>query len=83
MTIAIEQIRQMTVGQRIQMAEDIWNTLVDEDAELPLRNSQISELETRRAKMMADPSIGIPWTKAKALLLAEDPNAIPPSCAKG
>ncbi len=83
MDFALEQIRQMPVRQRIQLAGDIWDTLVVEDADFPLRSDQLTELETRRAAMLADPSIGIPWTEAKALLQTGSPNAIRPSCAKG
>ena len=70
MTIALEQIRQMSLGQRIQLVEDIWDTMVAEDADFPLSSDQLTELDSRRAEMMADPSIGIPWAEAKARLLA-------------
>lgn len=70
MTIALEQIRQMPVGQRIQLVEDIWDTMVAEDVDLPLSSEQLSELDKRRAEMIADPSIGIPWSEARARLLA-------------
>lgn len=70
MSIAIEQIRQMPVGQRIQLVEDIWDTMVAEDADFPLNSSQLAELDKRRAEMVANPSIGIPWAEAKARLLA-------------
>lgn len=69
MTIALEQIRQMPVSQRIQLVEDIWDTMVAEDADFPLSSGQLSELDKRRAEMIADPSIGIPWSEAKARLL--------------
>ena len=70
MTIALEQIRQMPVSQRIQLVEDIWDTMVADDADFPLSSEQLSELDKRRAEMIADPSIGIPWNEAKARLLA-------------
>ena len=70
MTIALEQIRQMPLGQRIQLVEDIWDTMVAEDADFPLSSDQLTELDSRRAEMMADPSMGIPWAEAKARLLA-------------
>ena len=70
MTIALEQIRQMPVSQRIQLVEDIWDTMVADDADFPLSSEQLSELDKRRAEMIADPSIGIPWNVAKARLLA-------------
>lgn len=69
MTIALDQIRQLPVGQRIQLVEDIWDT-INEDAEISLSSGQLAELDKRRAEMMADPTIGIPWAEAKARLLA-------------
>lgn len=70
MTIAIEQIRQMPVGQRIQLVEDIWDTMVAEDVDFPMSSAQLAGLDERRAALIADPSIGIPWAEAKAHLLA-------------
>ncbi len=70
MTIALEQIRQMPVVQRIQLVEDIWDTMVAEDVDFPMSSAQLAELDARRAAMLADPSIGIPWAEAKARLLA-------------
>ncbi|MBB5032590.1 addiction module protein [Prosthecobacter vanneervenii] len=70
MTIALEQIRQMPVVQRIQLVEDIWDSMVAEDVDFPLSSAQLAELDERRAAMAADSSIGIPWAEAKARLLA-------------
>jgi putative addiction module component (TIGR02574 family) len=69
MVIALEDIRQMPIGQRIQLVEDIWDTMVAENAEFPLSTAQLGELDCRRKEMLADPSIGIPWTEAKGRLL--------------
>ncbi len=69
MNIALEQIRQMPVVQRIQLVEDIWDTMVAEDVDFPMSSAQLAELDARRAAMVADPSIGIPWEEAKARLL--------------
>jgi len=71
MTIALEQIRQMPVVQRIQLVEDIWDTMVAEEVDFPMSSAQLTELDARRAAMLADPSIGIPWAEAKTRLLAE------------
>ncbi|MDB6005558.1 MAG: hypothetical protein JWR15_2545 [Prosthecobacter sp.] len=70
MTIALEQIKQMPVVQRIQLVEDIWDSMVAEDVDFPMSSAQLAGLEARRAAMVADPSIGIPWGVAKARLLA-------------
>lgn len=70
MVIALEDIRQMPLGQRIQLVEDIWDTMVAENADFPLSGAQLEELDQRRKDMLADPSAGIPWAEAKARLLA-------------
>lgn len=64
----IDEIRRLSVGQRVQLVEDIWDTLSEEDAELPLSDAQMAELDARREQLLADPSIGIPWEAAKARL---------------
>jgi putative addiction module component (TIGR02574 family) len=70
MSITLEDVRQMPLGQRIQFIEDAWDTVAAEGADLPLTPQQEDELDRRRADMMANPSSGIPWKEAKARLLA-------------
>ena len=47
MTIALEQIRQMPVVQRIQLVEDIWDSMVAEDVDFPLSSAQLTELDAQ------------------------------------
>ena len=72
MTIVLDQIRQMPVAERIQLVEDIWDTVAMENADVSLSDLQMEELERRRSEMLANPSVGIPWTEAKKRLFASD-----------
>lgn len=71
MVIALEDIRQLPLGQRIQLVEDIWDTVVAEDADFPLSGAQMDELDRRREELQANPASAIPWSEAKARLLAK------------
>tara|TARA_R110002049_G_scaffold46245_1_gene134692 strand:- start:428 stop:646 length:219 start_codon:yes stop_codon:yes gene_type:complete len=72
MSIALDQIRQLPVGQRIQLVEDIWNTLVDEDTSFDLSREQLEELDQRHAELLKDPISAIPWSEARRQLMAGD-----------
>lgn len=49
----------LTPEERIQLAEDLWDSL--EPAAVPLTDAQRAELERRRALHEADPARGRPW----------------------
>lgn len=72
MSIVLDQIRQLPVGQRIQLVEDIWDTLVGDAANISLSNEQVEELGQRRRALLKDPSSAIPWADARRELMGED-----------
>ncbi len=49
----------LTPEERIQLAEDLWDSL--EPTQVPLTPAQTAELTRRRALHEADPSRGKPW----------------------
>ncbi len=53
------------------MVEDIWDTLASEGAEIDLSEEQLAELESRRADMLRDPSVGISWEAARERLFGK------------
>lgn len=57
--------RDLPIAERIQLVEDIWNSIAQEantrpDA-LPLTEAQRAELDRRIADADAHPEEGIPW----------------------
>ena len=52
----------LTPAERIQLAEDLWDSLPAEA--LPLTPAQTSELQRRREALRTDPSPGQDWQEA-------------------
>lgn len=65
----LEEIRKLPVEERLQLVEDIWDTIVDEPDELPLTPSQAEELDRRLEAHRANPDAGEPWQVVRARIL--------------
>jgi putative addiction module component (TIGR02574 family) len=61
--------RNLPISERIQLVEDIWDSIADETSGgLPLSPEQRAELHRRRAEHEDDPSSGVPWEQIRAEL---------------
>ncbi|MGB3633165.1 MAG: addiction module protein [Rubrobacteraceae bacterium] len=58
----------MSVPERIQLAEDLWDSIAAEPEALPLTNSQKTEIERRLAEHDRDPESAITWDETRARL---------------
>lgn len=67
-TISLADILQLSVPERIQLVQDIWDSIAAEPEELPLTDAQRKELDRRLDDLEADPSAGVPWQDVKARL---------------
>ena len=54
-------LSKLSVAERIQLAEDLWDSVAAETGELPLTEAQQVELERRIADFERDPAAGEPW----------------------
>ena len=54
-------ISKLTVAERVQLAEDLWNSVAADTGELPLTAAQTDELDRRLAELVSDPGSGDPW----------------------
>ncbi len=59
-------LSKLTVAERIQLAEDLWDSVAAETGELPLTEAQKAELERRLADFERDPAAGEPWEVVRA-----------------
>jgi putative addiction module component (TIGR02574 family) len=55
------EISQLTIAERIQLAEDLWNSILDQPEELPLTNAQKQELDRRLERYQQDPTADSNW----------------------
>lgn len=64
----MDRIRRLSVAERVQLAQDIWDTLEPTAEDLPLTEEQKEILDRRLAEHEADPASAIPWESVKARL---------------
>ena len=51
----------LSLAERIQLAEDLWDSVAAETGELPLSAAQTAELDSRLAELARYPSAGESW----------------------
>jgi putative addiction module component (TIGR02574 family) len=61
MTISMDDIRKLSVSERIQLVEDIWDTIASSREEVALTDRQRQELDRRLDEHAKDPSAGRSW----------------------
>jgi putative addiction module component (TIGR02574 family) len=61
-------IDQLSVAQRLLLVEEIWDSIADEEADVPLTDAQRLDLQRRVAAYEANPKAGSTWEEVKARL---------------
>jgi putative addiction module component (TIGR02574 family) len=69
MTNAFPELLKLSVAERIQLVEDIWDSIAAEPNAVPLSDELREELDHRLADQAANPGVGKPWSEVKARLL--------------
>lgn len=62
------EISQLSVAERIQLAEDLWDSILEQQDELSLTNAQKLELDCRLERYQQDPTTGSTWEEVKQRL---------------
>ena len=64
--------RHLSVSERLQLVEDIWDSIAEEARErpdvLPLSEAQRAEVRRRQEEHRRDPGSAIPWDEVRAEL---------------
>ena len=68
MTTLRDQIRRMSVDERLQLIEEIWETISEDPEGLVLSDGEKRELDRRLALLDADPGRTKPWEQIRAEL---------------
>jgi putative addiction module component (TIGR02574 family) len=70
MSRAAQDFRHLSVAERIQLVEDLWDSIAVEGSEaVALTDAQREELRRRAQAHDADPSSAVPWEQVRAELL--------------
>ena len=59
----------LTVAERIQLVEELWDSIADAPEVLELSEAQKAELDRRLEAHRADPDSAIPWETLRQELL--------------
>jgi putative addiction module component (TIGR02574 family) len=62
------EISQLSIAERIQLAEDLWDSILDRQDEVELDLAQQQELDRRLAQHSQDPNAGSSWATVKQRL---------------
>lgn len=69
MNTASMNYRSLPISERIELVEDIWDSIAEETGgSVQLSPEQRAELHRRLAAHRADPSTSIPWEQVRANL---------------
>ena len=60
--------RTLSIAERIQLVEDIWDSIATDAESMALTIAQREELRRRVAAHEADPSSAVPWDTVRAEL---------------
>lgn len=71
-TISLSDILKLSVAERIQLAQDIWDSIAAEPDALPLSEAQRQELDRRLEDYRQNPESGVPWEQVRARLLGQE-----------
>jgi len=61
MSNPMDEIRKLSVSERIQLVEDIWDTIVASQEQVPLTARHRQELDRRLDEYSKDPAAGKTW----------------------
>jgi putative addiction module component (TIGR02574 family) len=64
-------IRQLPIQLRLQLVEQIWDSIAEDEKQFRLTEVQTAELDRRLAAHDADPGRGSSWDDVKKRLLGE------------
>ena len=64
-TLIKADILSLSIAERIQLVEDIWDTIMELPQEVPLTDEQKIELDRRLDAYHKDPDEGSPWGEVR------------------
>ncbi len=69
MSTKTPDILELSVAERIQMVEDIWDSIAAVPEAVPLSDEQKKELDRRLEAYHLNPDAGSPWSEVKERIL--------------
>ena len=60
-----EELLELSAAERLELVEELWDSIADDDEALALTDEQRRDLERRLAEAEADPTGGSPWEEVR------------------
>lgn len=67
----VVDLAQLSLAERIQLVEDLWDTIAATPEAVPVTDAQKAELDRRLARYQSSPVDGRSWAEVKAALLRQ------------
>ena len=67
--VTVSELLHLSPAERIQLAEDLWDSVAAHPEQVEVPPEQLAELERRLAELDENPEDGEPWDQVKARLL--------------
>jgi putative addiction module component (TIGR02574 family) len=61
----LEELERLTVAERLQIVEDLWDSIARSDADMPVPKWQKDELERRKQNYLHNPALVQSWDAVK------------------
>ena len=68
MTI-LQELEKLSVAERVQLVEDLWDSIARSAAELPVPQWQKDELARRKRNYQLNPDSGLSWGEVKQAIV--------------
>jgi putative addiction module component (TIGR02574 family) len=69
MNTALEELETLPVPERVQLVEDLWDSIARSNAEMPIPQWQKDELDRRKTNYLRNPDSGRTWDQVKQDIL--------------
>ncbi len=69
MVTSLQELETLSVSERVQIVEDLWDSIARSNAALPVSQWQKDELARRKAIYMRNPDSGETWDQVKQSIL--------------
>lgn len=67
--MTVSDLLHLSIAERIQLAEDLWDSVAAHPEQVEATQEQLAEIERRLAELDESPDDGEPWEEVKARLL--------------
>jgi len=71
MATAIQELEMLSIPERLQIVEDLWDSIARSNADIPVLQWQKDELAHRKQRYLQNPALCQSWDQVKQDILSE------------